>query len=154
MAHTNEPDGPTPSNGMVACLARTRGAVLNVLVGVGMMIAISGWLLRRRAGQDLPLPPGGLHDGLQLALLVVAVGGYLVRRAWARRPASLPVDRLEARFYRSHVGSAAIAALGVPLGLAFGWFVDPRLGGVAPFWVVPLALGFLAYPRRGELDAG
>ena len=32
-----------------SCLLRTRSAVLNVLVGVGLMIAVSGWLLRRRA---------------------------------------------------------------------------------------------------------
>ena len=154
MAHTNEPDDPPPSIAMEACLARTRKAVLDVLVGVGMMIAVSGWLLRRRAGQDLPLPPRGLHDGLLFALLVVAVCGYLVRRAWAARPASLTPDRRAARFFRTHVGSAAIAALGVPIGLAYGWFVDPRLEGVAPFWVIPLALGFLAIPRRGELDEG
>ena len=54
-------------------------------------------------------------------------------------------------FFRSHVAGAAIAALGVPLGLAYGWWVNPRLEGVIPFWVIPLTLGFLAIPRRLEL---
>jgi hypothetical protein len=153
MPHTNDPDAPPPDPAMDACLAQARNAVLNVLVGVGVMIAVSGWLIRRRAREGIAAPTRGLHDGLLFALIVAAVASYLVRRAWARRPASLRDDRRLARFYWSHVGAAAIAAFGVPLGLAYGWFVDPRLEGVAPFWIVPLALGLLSIPRRGELDS-
>jgi hypothetical protein len=152
MRHTNDRDFSKSRLSPDDCLSRTRSAVLNVLVGVGVMIALSGWLIRRRANEGIARAPRGLHDGLLFGLIVLAVGSYLVRRPRPMRPASLPPDRREARFYRAHVGAAAIAALGVPLGLAYGWFVDPRLEAVAPFWVVPLALGFLAIPRRSELD--
>jgi hypothetical protein len=152
MLPTNDPDVPTSAPASDDFLSRTRSAVLNVLVGVGFMIALSGWLIRRRAIEPIAPPPRGLHDGLLFGLLGLAVISYLMRRRWLARPASLPRDQLEARFYRSHVGSAAVAALGVPLGLAYGWFVDPQLKGVVPFWVVPIALGLLAFPRRGELD--
>jgi peptidoglycan/LPS O-acetylase OafA/YrhL len=151
MRHTNDPDDALTGPAMADGLTRTRKAVLNVLVGVGFMIAVSGWLIRRRAGEVIAPPARGLHDGLLFALVAVAVASYLVRRG-SRRVASLPPDRRQSVFYRTHAGSAAIAALGVPLGLAYGWFVDPSLEGVAPFWVVPMALGLLAIPRRGELE--
>src|SRR5262249_21180769 len=135
-----------------ACLLRTRTAVLNVLVGVGLMIAASGSLLRRRAGEGIIPPARGMHEGLLLALVIVAVARYVVRRAGPGRLSAIPPGRRAARFFWSRVGAAAIAAIGVPLGLIYGWSVDPRLEGVIPFWVVPLALGLLAIPRRGELD--
>jgi hypothetical protein len=151
MPHTNDPGAVTGVAGPDACLRRTRTAVLNVLVGVGLMIAVSGWLLRRRA-EDIVRPAPGMHEGLLLSLVLVAVASYLVRRAGLGPLSGVPAGRRGARFFRSHVGSSVIAAIGVPLGLIYGWFVDPRLEGVIPFWVVPLALGFLAIPRRGELD--
>jgi hypothetical protein len=150
MPLTNDPDAGTGVAGPEGCLRRTRTAVLNVLVGVGLMIAVSGWLLRRRA-EDIVRPAPRMHKGLLLALVFVAVASYLIRRTGLGRLSDAPAGRREGRFYWSHVGSAAIAAIGVPLGLVYGWFVDPRLEGVIPFWVVPLALGFLAIPRRGEL---
>jgi hypothetical protein len=151
MRHTNDPDADVNGSAMADGLARTRKAVLNMLVGVGFMIAVSGGLIRRRA-EDAIAPRGRwLHDGLLFALMAVAVASYLARRA-ARGVASMPTGRREVHFYRTHVGAAAIAAMGVPLGLAYGWFVDPSLEGVAPFWVVPMALGLLAIPRRGELE--
>jgi hypothetical protein len=151
MSHTNDPDDVTGAVGPEACLRRTRTAVLNVLVGVGLLIAVSGWLLRRRA-EEVVRPARWMHEGLLLALILVAVASYLVRRLGGGRMTAIPLDRREARFFWSHAGSAAVAAIGIPLGLVYGWFVDPRLEGVIPFWVVPLALGFLALPRRGELD--
>lgn len=152
MLPMNDPLVPTPGPTSGDGLSRTRNAVLNVLVGVGLMIAVSGWLIRRRANEPIAPPARGLHDGLLLGLIGLAVVSYLMRRRWLARPASLPRDQVESLFYRSHAGSAAVAAFGVPLGLAYGWFVDPQLRGVAPFWVVPMALGLLAFPRRGELD--
>jgi hypothetical protein len=137
---------------MDACLRRTRKAVLDVLIGVGAMIAMSGWLIRGRAAVGVAHPVRGLHDGLLLGLMAAAVASYLFRRSWSRRPVGLPPVRREARFFWSHVGAAAVAAIGPALGLAYGWFVDPSLEGVAPFWVVPMAMGALAFPRRGELD--
>ena len=133
-------------------LVRTRSAVLNVLVGDGLMIAVSGWLLRRRAEDAIVRPDRGLHDALLLSLVAVAVASYVMRRRWTGRPSPAASDRRDARFFWSHVGAAGLAALGIPLGLAYGWWVDPRLEGVIPFWVVPMALGFLALPRRGELE--
>ena len=38
------------------------------------------------------------------------------------------------------------------LGIVAGWWVNPRLESVIPFWVVPLALGWLYVPRTHELD--
>lgn len=152
MPHTNDREDSVRDPATEELLLRTRKAVLDVLVGVGSLIAVSGWLIRRRAQDAIARPPRGLHDGLLLGLVGVAVASYLVRRAWLRRPASTAADRDARRFYRLHVAAAAVAGLGVPLGLAYGYFVDPRLQGVAPFWVVPIALGLLAIPRRGELD--
>jgi hypothetical protein len=147
----NDPDRTPDGLSWEASLARTRAAVLNVLVAVAVMIALCGWLLRRRAEDAIARAPRGLHDALLFALLVVAVASYLARRSRPRRASSVTPGRREVQFFRSHVAGAAIAALGVPLGLAYGWWVDPRLEGVIPFWVIPLALGFLAIPRRLEL---
>lgn len=152
MRHTNDGEARPSETSIEACLGRTRKAVLNVLVGVSLMIAASGWLIRHRAAGPPVRPARGLHDGLLFAMLAAAVASYLVRRRWVRREASGSAGGSESEFYWSHVGSAAVAALGVPLGLAYGWFVDPSLQGVAPFWVIPVALGLLAIPRRGELN--
>ena len=145
MPPTNDPEVPTPDAAIEALLARTRTAVLNVLIGVGALIGMSGWLIRRRAGEEIARPARGLHDGLLFALIAAAVVSYLLRRP-RRRPAALAPDRFAARFYRRHVGAAAIAAIGVPLGLAYAWFVDPRLEAVAPFWIVPSRWGSSPFP--------
>ena len=153
MQDTNDPD-PLPADpAWAACLERTRSAVLNVLVGVGLTIAIGGWLLRGRAEAG-PAP--------EAAMAPRVVDGrtpragrreLLVRRSGktACRCRLIPADR-QATFYRSHVLAASIAALAAPLGIVYGWWIDPRLAAVIPFWVVPLALGFLAIPRAHELD--
>jgi hypothetical protein len=153
MPHTNDVDRLPPLPAMEACLVRTRTAVLNVLVGVAFLIAVSGWLIRRRAELAIVRPEQGLRDRLLVFLLVIAICSYLVRRTWVRRPAAhLDAQRREALFFWSHFGSALVAGLGVALGIAYGWWVDPRLEGMIPFWVVPMALGFLALPRRIEID--
>jgi hypothetical protein len=150
MPPTNEPAVSPVDPEREACLSRTRAAVLNVLVVAGFLIAVSGWLLRRRAEQGVIKPSRAWHDGLLFGLIAVAVCSYLVRRPRRRRSDAPSPSQRAARFFWTHVGSAAIAAIGVPLGLVYGWLVDPRLEGVIPFWVVPMALGFLALPRRGE----
>jgi peptidoglycan/LPS O-acetylase OafA/YrhL len=152
MPPTNDPRVAPVDPEMEACLSRTRASVLNLLVGVGLMIAVSGWLLRRHAEHGVIKPARGWHDGLLFGLIGVAVCSYLVRRRRPRGSDAEGGSRRLTRFFWTLVGSAAIAAVGVPLGLVYGWFVDPRLEGVIVFWVVPLALGFLALPRRGELD--
>jgi hypothetical protein len=152
MPPTNDPLISPVGPEMEACLARTRAAVLNVLVGVGLMIAVSGWLLRRHAQREFIGPAREWHDGLLFGLIAVGVCSYFIRRTWLRRSDSGDPSRRAARFFWTHVGSAAVAAVGAPLGFVYGWYVDPRLKGVIVFWVVPLALGLLAFPRRGEVD--
>ena len=49
------------------CLERTRSPVLNVLVAVGLSIAVSGWLLRTRAETWQPRPAKTLSDSLYAA---------------------------------------------------------------------------------------
>jgi hypothetical protein len=87
-----------------------------------------------------------------LILIGLAVASYIVRRGSGRRVARLDPVRRESAFFWSHVLAAAIAAPAAALGIVYGWWVDPRLEAVIPFWVVPLALGLLAMPRSGELD--
>ena len=87
MRHTNDPE-LTPDRPRMACLERTRSAVLNVLVAVGSRIAVSGWLLRRRdRRRDRPAPPRA-PSGPVVALLV-AGGRQLPRAAdrWRARSA-------------------------------------------------------------------
>ena len=131
------------------CLDRTRSAVLNVLIVAGMGIAASGWLLRWRDRWALSRLPNSVGQGMLAGLLVLAVSSYVVRRAVSGRSA---LRDKASRFYLGHVVAAVLASLAVPLGLAYGWFVRPRLDVVGPFWVVALTLGFLALPRAHILE--
>jgi hypothetical protein len=151
MQDTNDPHPIPEDPTWAACLHRTRSAVLNVLVGVGLTIAIGGWLLRGRAEPAQTPLSQWLHHILRPGLLCMAFASYFVRRRARFPPADKDPGHRQSAFYRIHVMSAMIAALAAPLGIVYGWWVDPRLGAVIPFWVVPLALGFLAIPRRREL---
>jgi hypothetical protein len=136
----------------LAILERTRSAVLNVLVAVGVGIAASGLILRWRDRFALFRATDRVRQAMLAALLVLVVVSYLCRRVLGRRSLlRLPEHRAE-RFYQSHWVSAAVGALAIPLGLVYGWTVQPRMEAVAPFWVAALALGFLALPRASELD--
>ena len=84
--------------------------------------------------------------------MLTAVSSYVVRRLVSGRGARWDRARRASRFYLGHVLAAALAALGVPLGLAYGWLVRPRLDAVGAFWIAALTLGFLALPRAHELD--
>ncbi len=133
----------------VDVLERTRSAVVNVLMAAGIGIAVSGWLIRWRDQWALSRVPVGVGRALIGALMALAVASYVVRR-WAS-------GADPSRFYRGHVSAAILAAMAVPLGLAYGWYVRPRLDAVGPFWVVALTLGFLAFPRpreRDDVDSG
>jgi hypothetical protein len=125
--------------------------VLNVLVAVGLSIAVSGWLLRTRAQTWQPRPAETLSDTLYAALVVLAAASYIAKRMIGARARRAAPPRRNQLFYWSHVGPAMIAALAIPLGLAYGWLVAPRLDAVIPFWAVPFALGFLSLPRKSEL---
>jgi hypothetical protein len=152
MPHTSEHLAASPGSASEDCLNRTKAAVLNVLVAVGFMIALSGWLLRSRVAHAPAVPPRPLQQAMLLALFVTAAASYILRRVLsARIGVSLAAGRT-AGFYWAHVIPAIIAALAAPLGLAYGFLIDPTLQGVIPFWVAALALGSLALPRRYECD--
>jgi hypothetical protein len=138
--------------GLRACLARTRSAVLNVLVADGLTIAVSGWLLRTRAAAPARQPAMALHQTLMAGLILLGIMSYLSRRLMGRRALLSDPTRRESQFFGSHVVPALIAALAAPLGLLYGWLVIPSLDAIIPFWVVPLALGFLSLPRERELS--
>src|SRR5262245_4254127 len=152
MRPTIEPDSQDLDPTLRACLVRTRSAVLNILVAVGFTIAVSGWLLRARAQAQWPQAARTLQASLTLGLIALGVTSYTLRRVLGRTAVPSPPGRRESRFFWSHVLPASIAALAAPLGLIYGWLIDPRLGAVIPFWVLSLALGFLAFPRARELD--
>jgi uncharacterized membrane protein YcjF (UPF0283 family) len=136
-----------------SCLERTRSAVLNVLVVVGGGIAASGWILGRH-DPDAALPWGTLKTrqiGLG-ALVAIVAASYATLRVIAGREALRDPARRYSRFFRGRFAASIIGALAIPLGFAYGWYVDSRLQAIAPFWVAALALGFLAMPRGGELD--
>lgn len=135
-----------------ACLERTRSTVLNVLVAVGVGIAISGLVLRGRESVMTFQAPAAVRRGLIGSLLVVFTVSYASRRILGSRTALADPAQRDARFYRAHVVSAAIGALAIPLGFVYGWVVRHRLEDVGPFWIAALALGILAFPRAHELE--
>jgi hypothetical protein len=135
-----------------AILARTRSAVLNILMAGGLGIAASGLILRWRDRHALFRAQDEARQGMLGGLLVLVAASYLCRRVMGRRSTvHHPSDRAS-RFFRAHVLSAMIGALAIPLGLVYGWTIRPRLDAVAPFWIAALALGFLALPRASKLD--
>ena len=136
-----------------ACLERTRSSVLNILLTVGLGIAISGFVLRRRDQFALFRAGDRVREGLMAGLFGIVIGSVFVRRLLASGSRLRDEATRCRRFYLAHVLAAGIGALAIPLGLVYGWLVEPRLRAVAPFWVAGLALGFIAYPRRYELEA-
>lgn len=135
----------------IACLERTRSAVLNVLVAAGAGIAVSGWALGRLDAGALELDHETGQRYAYTALAALGGLSYFWRRNASSRAALRDPSTRADRFFRAHVSSAAIAAMAVPLGYLYGWGIYPRLGGVLPFWVAALALGFLAVPREAEV---
>jgi hypothetical protein len=134
------------------CLKRTRSGVLNVLVGVGAVVALSGALLRGRTEHVVPPASNQLGQAAFLSLFVIFVVSTMSRRVLGRR-ARLRDPYLRApRFFWGHVVPAAIGALAAPLGLLHGWLVSPRIEAILPFWLAALVLGILAYPRGRELE--
>jgi uncharacterized membrane protein YfcA len=134
------------------CLDRTRTAVLNLMVVTGLFIAISGGLLRWRAVHEKGIGSKFLHEKLMIGLLALAVVSFLSRRLLGRRGRLKDPETRASRFFWSHFLPALVAALAAPLGLLHGWLIVPALESIGPFWVVALALGFLALPREHELE--
>jgi hypothetical protein len=137
----------------VACLGRTRSAVLNVLVIVGGGIAASGWALGRHdPAAALPWGLATTRRASMIALVALIALSYFILRIGSGREALRDPSRRASRFFRARVAASSVAALTIPLGFAHGWFIDPRLESLAPYWVAALGLGFLALPRGHELD--
>ncbi|MGZ3337707.1 MAG: hypothetical protein ACXVBV_20505, partial [Isosphaeraceae bacterium] len=67
------------------CLKKTRSGVLNVLVGVGAVVALSGALLRRRADDVVVPVPDLLNQVLFLCLILTFVVSTVTRRVLGRR---------------------------------------------------------------------
>jgi hypothetical protein len=134
------------------CLRRTRSGVLNVLVGVGVVVAVTGLVLRGRAEGALQPIPAGLRQTMLAVLIGIFVLSSILRRAMGGRARLRDPVRRGRRFYLAHVLPAAVGALAAPVGLVHGWLISPRLAAVLPFWLAALVLGILAYPRGRELD--
>lgn len=134
------------------CLERTRSGVLNVLVAVGLVVALTGAFLRGR-GRELAAEGPGRSGGMLLAVLLVIFAASTLLRRWLGRRARLrePASRGR-RFYWGHVLPAVVGALAAPLGMVHGLLVSPRLESILPFWIAALVLGVLAYPRGRELE--
>lgn len=136
----------------IDCLRRTRSSVLNVLLGVGVVVALSGVILRGRPAGALPAIHPRLNEMMLGSLILIFVASTLMRRSLGRRT-RLRDPRLRGpRFFWGHVLPAVVGALAAPLGLAHGWLLSPRLVTIIPFWVTALLLGVLAYPRGRELE--
>ncbi len=134
------------------CLKKTRSGVLNVLVGVGAVVALSGALLRRGANDVVVPVPVLLNQVLFLCLIVIFVVSTVTRRVLGRRARLRDPHLRGSRFFWGHVIPAAIGALAAPLGLLYGWLVSRRIEAILPFWLAALVLGILAYPRGRELE--
>jgi drug/metabolite transporter (DMT)-like permease len=130
------------------CLRTTRSGVLNVLIAVGLTVALTGAILRNREGNG----PGRTGGWLLGGLLFVLAASTVLRRALGRRARLREPASRGPRFYWGHVAPAAIGALAAPLGLAHGLLVSPSLEAILPFWLTALVLGVLAYPRGRELQ--
>lgn len=142
---------PAATSAEEAALERTRSAVMNVLMVVGLGIALSGFLLRNHPRNHWLLAPRDIDRWAYGTLLVLALVSVITRRSLNSRARLRDPARRAARFYWAHLASALLGALAIPLGFAFGWLVQPSLDGVGPFWVVALATGVMAYPRSHEL---
>jgi hypothetical protein len=149
MRDLNESSDENLDPASLECLRKTRSCVLNVLVGVGVVVALSGMLLRGRV-------EGGVSRGfthiMYLGLILIFAASTIARRSLGRRSWLRDPSSRGARFFRAHVVAAVIGALAAPLGFAFGWMGSPRLETILPFWITALVLGILAYPRGHELE--
>jgi hypothetical protein len=138
--------------GALDCLRRTRSSVLNVLMGVGMLVALSGAILRGRPAGALVAVPDRLNELMLGSLILIFVASTVMRRSLGRRARLSDPRHRDRRFYWGHVLPAVVGALAAPVGLLHGWLLSPRLETIIPYWVAALLLGVLAYPRGHELD--
>jgi hypothetical protein len=134
------------------CLQRTRSGVLNVLVVVGLFVAVSGALLRGRGGAGVPAVIDRQSRPFLECLLVIFVVSTFARRLLGLRSRLRDPQQRASRYYWAHVIPAILGGLAAPLGLFHGIVVSGRLEAILPFWITALVLGVLAYPRGRELE--
>jgi hypothetical protein len=152
MRDPSETDEDSLDLASLECLKRTRSSVLNVLIGVGAVVAVSGLVLRGRTEGALNGSQKVLSQAMLMGLFGIFVASTFVRRVLGRR-SRLRDPRLRgSRFIVGHVVPAVLGALAAPLGLVHGWLVSPRLEAIFPFWLVAVLLAILAYPRGRELE--
>ncbi len=134
------------------CLEKTRSGVLNVLVGVGAVVALTGMLLHGRVAGALVPAPERLKEMMLSSLILIFIVSMILRRALGRSIRLHDPQLRSSRFFWGHVLPAVVGAVAAPLGLIYGWLISPRLEAILPFWVTALVLGILAYPRGHELE--
>jgi hypothetical protein len=152
MRHLTETTAESLDLASLDCLKRTRSAVLNVLVGIGIVIALSGMLLRARAEGALQPVPDRSNEVMFLGLILIFVTSIVTRRSLGRRSRLRDPLRRNKRFFLGHVLAAAVGAMAALLGLVHGWLISPRLESILSFWITALVLGILAFPRAQELE--
>ncbi|APW60633.1 hypothetical protein [Paludisphaera borealis] len=134
------------------CLERTRSWVLNILVVVGLMIMASGLILRYVDWKLIVGDVEGWRRALYGGLIGVIAFSHLTRRIMGARDRLRPPETRAERFFKSHVGAAAVGGLAAALGLVYGLTIEPRFESVVIFWVAALVLGILALPKSIELE--
>lgn len=135
-----------------ACIHRTRSVVLNIVIASGLLLVIGGIVVRELDLGPPRFPEVPARRAAYGALIGLVFLSYGLRRVVGGRMSLRDPATRGPRFYLAHVLSAAIGALAIPLGIAYGILVRPDLQEIAPFWVAGMALGFLALPRGYELD--
>lgn len=152
--HDSEPHAELPPSldrASAACADRTRAAVLNIIIVAGLLLVVSGFVVREF---DFGVPPVAPERAQRVAygtLFGLVIASYATRRGIAGRSSLRDPRTRGARFYLGHVAGALIGALAVPLGFVYGVLVRPDLREIAPFWVAGMALGYLALPRGYDL---
>ena len=103
----------------IECLGKTRSGVLNVLVGVGMIVALSGFVLRGRAsGGAVPRARTGSTRVCSWVWDLIFVAQHdPAQSPGSSRPGSAIRSPGGPRFYWGHVLPAVVGALAAPLGL-------------------------------------
>lgn len=137
---------------VLACLERTRASVVNIMMGIGAGIALTGAGLRFL---DPPAHSSSLWLTRRVAyssLFALILGSYACRRIGLSRKSLRDSETRCARYFRSRVIAASVGAVAIPVGAVYGYAVEPRIQGVGPFWVVALGLGVLSVPRARELE--
>src|SRR5262245_59101951 len=111
----------------IACQERTRSAVLNLLVGVGLGIAVGGFVLGPRERGSTDWPRDSARRWFLGALMGTVALSFVTRRVGSLRSVLRDPDSRSPRFFWSHVAAAALGLLAVLLGLVYGYAVEPRL---------------------------